>query len=115
LACFDLAIIPYRTDGPHRFLYPVKALEYLAGGKPVLTTPLPDIKRFLGEVVELADGPEAWRAAGERLAQPDATVRQRVEAGRRLAMERSWDAMLDEMESQLRQALDEAKGAERHA
>jgi UDP-galactopyranose mutase len=115
LACFDLAIIPYRTDGPHRFLYPVKALEYLAGGKPVLTTPLPDIKRFLGEVVELADGPADWSAAGQRLAQPDAAVRQRAEAGRRLAMERSWDAMLDEMESQLRQALDEAKGAARHA
>lgn len=101
LAHFDLGLIPYHCDGPHRFLYPVKALEYLAGGKPVLTTPLPDIVRFLTDYVEVADGVAAWRDSARRLKAPDAQVRARVEAGRLYARSRSWSAMVDEMEEEL--------------
>lgn len=104
LAHFDLALIPYDTTGPHRFLYPVKALEYLAGGKPVLTTPLPDVVRFLGDFVELADAAEEWAETGRRLMkEPELTAaRARAERGRTYARSRSWDAMLDEMESEMR-------------
>jgi glycosyltransferase involved in cell wall biosynthesis len=104
LAHFDLGLIPYDATGPHRFLYPVKALEYLAGGKPVLSTPLPDIVRFLGEFVELAGPPGQWGDAGRRLlAEPELRqARQRAVQGQLYARSRSWDAMLDEMEVDLR-------------
>jgi glycosyltransferase involved in cell wall biosynthesis len=101
LAHFDLALIPYDTQGPHRFLYPVKALEYLAGGKPVLSTPLPDVVRFLGEYVELADGAEEWREAGRRLLGDLAGARERARKGAAYARTQSWERMIDEMESDL--------------
>ncbi len=101
LARFDLGVIPYDTQGPHRFLYPVKALEYLAGGKPVLSTPLPDVVRFLGEYVELADTVEDWREAGARLAVDRAEAGARARAGQCYARTRSWEAMVDEMEREL--------------
>ncbi len=97
LARFDLALIPYDTAGPHRFLYPVKALEYLAGGKPVLSTPLPDVVRFLGHYVEIADTESDWRAAGARLAADRAAALEKARAGQAYAASRTWDAMLDDM------------------
>lgn len=98
LARFDLALIPYDTTGPHRFLYPVKALEYLAGGKPVLSTPLPDIVRFLGDYVELADTEDDWREAGARLAADRTAAINKARAGQTHAASRTWSAMIDEME-----------------
>jgi UDP-galactopyranose mutase len=103
LAHFDLALIPYDTRGPHRFLYPVKALEYLAGEKPVLSTPLPDIVRFLGDYVELAETREDWRAAGKRLLTKRAAALEKARHGAAYARSRSWATMLDEMENDLRE------------
>lgn len=97
LARFDLALIPYDTTGPHRFLYPVKALEYLAGGKPVLSTPLPDVVRFLGDYVELADTEEEWRDQGIRLAADRAAALEKARAGQTYAASRTWGAMIDDM------------------
>ncbi len=97
LAHFDLALIPYHVTGPSRFLYPVKALEYLAGGKPVLSSPLPDMIRFLSSYVEVADGPEAWRRYGQALFDNRSAALAKAQAGRDYARSRSWDQMVDEM------------------
>ncbi len=101
LACMDLALIPYDFEGPHRFLYPVKALEYLAGGKPVLTTPLPDIVRFLSDFVLLEDNPEGWARVARDWSKirGDATIR--AERGKGYALGRGWDAMVGEMSEDL--------------
>jgi glycosyltransferase involved in cell wall biosynthesis len=101
LAHFDLALIPYDNHGPHRFLYPVKALEYLAAGKPVLSTPLPDLQRFLSEYLALAETPEQWTAVARAFAEDPTPMRERAERGRAYAAARGWDAMLDEMQADL--------------
>lgn len=106
LSLFDLALIPYDFHGGHRFLYPVKALEYLAGGCPVLSTPLPDVERFLGEFVELAATPKEWGAAGKALLAPSSEVLARTAAGRDYAFSRRWETMIDEMSEDLSQLPD---------
>lgn len=45
---FDVCLIPYRTNKWGHTAYPVKIMEYLALGKPVVTTALPSIK-YLAE------------------------------------------------------------------
>lgn len=109
LAAFDLALIPYNTQGPHRYLYPVKALEYLAGGKPVLTSSLPDIVRFLDPFVIRADTREEWRRAGQQLLEGREAADTRARRGQEFAMSRSWETMLDEMEADLRASDDAAE------
>lgn len=101
LAAFDLAMIPYDITGPNRFLYPVKALEYLAGGKPVLSTPLPDVVRFLSDYVVLADTPDQWAEAGRRFLAETGAFDPRTLRGQAYARSRSWDAMIDEMQKDL--------------
>lgn len=98
---WDVALIPYDLIGPHRFLYPVKALEYLAGAVPVLSTPLPDVVRFLRDYVELADTPEHWAEAGRNLFDDRTIALEKARDGQQFARSRSWGRMVDEMEQDL--------------
>ncbi len=45
---FDICIIPYKTNSYGKYSYPVKIMDYLILGKPVVTTALPSI-RYLSE------------------------------------------------------------------
>lgn len=44
LSRFDVCIIPYKTNKYGESAYPIKIMEYLALGKPIVTTGLPSIK-----------------------------------------------------------------------
>lgn len=43
---FDVSIIPYLLNDYTRTVYPTKLMEYLIMGKPVVTTPIPEIEAF---------------------------------------------------------------------
>lgn len=49
LAYFDVCIIPYRLNSYGQSAYPVKIMEYLAMGKPVVTSALPSIQYLSDE------------------------------------------------------------------
>ena len=56
---FDLAMIPFRLTELTRCTNPVKVYEYLAAGKPVVATALPEV-RLMGDVAHVADGGDAF-------------------------------------------------------
>lgn len=43
LAGWDVAMMPFALNDSTRFISPTKTLEYLAGGKPVVSTPVADV------------------------------------------------------------------------
>jgi glycosyltransferase involved in cell wall biosynthesis len=56
---FDVCIIPYLITSYTESVAPTKLNEYLAMGKPVVSTPLPEIISFnreSGDIVDIADG-----------------------------------------------------------
>lgn len=60
LNCFDVAIIPFKVNELTSCIYPLKVNEYLAGGKPVVSTVFSeDIKTF-SEIVYLAEDIEEF-------------------------------------------------------
>jgi glycosyltransferase involved in cell wall biosynthesis len=59
---FDACIIPFVRTWLMDRVYPLKLQEYLAAGKPVVSTPLPDVLRFNG-LVTTADKPEPFAVA----------------------------------------------------
>jgi teichuronic acid biosynthesis glycosyltransferase TuaH len=53
---FDVAIIPFKCDDVSNGIYPLKLYEYLAAGKPVVSTNFnPDILKDLSGVISIAD------------------------------------------------------------
>lgn len=82
LAGFDVCIIPYNLNSYTAGVFPLKFWEYLACGKPVVTTALPALEEYY-PLVEVADDVESFVAA---LKQALATnrdpnlVQQRLEA-----------------------------------
>lgn len=65
LAGWDLALMPFVLNESTAALSPTMALEYLAGEKPVVSTPLPDVARQHGHVLRLASGVLDFVAACE--------------------------------------------------
>lgn len=64
VASFDVCLIPYLVNAYTEGVYPSKLNEYLALGKPVVSTPLAEIRHFneeFGGVVAVAEGAEGFR------------------------------------------------------
>lgn len=68
LAGWDAALMPFALNDSTRFISPTKTPEYLAGGRPVVSTPIRDVVRPYGEtgLVEIASEPAAFVAVVER-------------------------------------------------
>ncbi|HEX8434271.1 glycosyltransferase family 1 protein [Archangium sp.] len=67
LASWDVAMLPFARTPATRFLSPTKTPEYLAAGKPVVSTSIRDVVRPYGELglVRIADTPEDFVQAIE--------------------------------------------------
>ena len=106
LASFDVAILPFALNEATRFISPTKTLEYLAGEKPVVSTPVPDVIDLYSRVVEIAATPDAFIAAVERLLaeSPEHQARRRTEAA--TILDRStWDAIAGDMWGLMEEAM----------
>jgi UDP-galactopyranose mutase len=68
LAAWDVALMPFAINEATRFISPTKTPEYLAGGLPVVSTPIVDVVATYGDcpdAVRIADTPAAFVAACE--------------------------------------------------
>ena len=67
LSGWDVALMPFAMNESTQFISPTKTPEYLAGGKPVVSTPIKDVVRTYGELegVKIASTPEEFVAACE--------------------------------------------------
>ena len=75
----DVCTVPFLVNEHTRTMNPLKVLEYLAAGKPVVATPLPALRAY-GPHVALASGPEEFAAAVEQALAEDSEARRRSRA-----------------------------------
>ncbi|MBI3457924.1 MAG: YdcF family protein [Candidatus Rokubacteria bacterium] len=91
---FDVALIPYRVTDFTDNVYPVKMNEYLCMGKAVVSTPLPEVRRF-GEAhpgcVAVASGAEEF---GQRIAEALREDGARAQARIAAARANSWESRI---------------------
>lgn len=100
LAAFDVALMPFVVGPATEFISPTKTLEYLAAGRPVVSTPIPDVARAFADVVRIADADTFVAAVAAAESEPAAAR----EAGSRRAHLMSWDGIVETMLSELREA-----------
>ena len=79
IAGWDVALLPFARNEATRFISPTKTPEYMAAGKPVVSTSIRDVVRPYGQqgLVRIADTVEEFVAACEAALAEDAATRLR--------------------------------------
>ncbi len=93
VAAFDVCWVPFDATQISRLANPVKIYEYLALGKPVVSTPVADVESFEGLVQVGADAPALAAALRSALEQRDESAAARR---REFARRNSWDARAEQ-------------------
>lgn len=99
LAGWDVALLPFALNESTRYISPTKTPEYLAGGKPVVSTPIPDVIQLYGkkQLVQIAGSASEFIQAIEQMLAEGTTDEKALERDALLA-EMSWDSTWRNME-----------------
>ena len=88
---FDVCLIPFKINKLTESVNPIKMYEYLSAGKPVVSTPLPEVLAYR-DVVMIAQGGQETAAAIRKALEPYARSEEMVRWRQQVARENSWDA-----------------------
>jgi UDP-galactopyranose mutase len=104
IAGWDVALLPFARNDATRFISPTKTPEYLAAGKPVVSTSLRDVVRPYGEqgLVHIADTIDAFIAASLACLTEDPLAR--LPAVDAFLAHLSWDSTWRQMRGAITQA-----------
>ena len=109
LAGWDVALMPFAINAATRFISPTKTPEYLAAGRPVVSTPVPDVVRTYGDVAGVgiaADAPGFVACCEAALALAPSEWLPGVDA---LLATGSWDSTFQRMRTLVAEAVARAE------
>ena len=100
---FDVCLMPFALNEATEYINPTKALEYMATGRPIVSTAVPDVVRNFGSIVKIARTPQEFISfCRQAVAQPDEIA---VARGQRMARENSWESIVANLEKHVQDAL----------
>ena len=99
---FDVCILPHAVTPLTRSMDPIKLYDYLATGKPIVSTPVAGVERF-PDGVHVGEGSQGFLDALEGALQEPSDLRQRR---LRYARENTWERRAGEMWAVLKGRLD---------
>lgn len=104
---FDVCLMPFALNESTEFINPTKALEYMATGRPIVSTAVPDVVTNFGSVAKIARSHDEFISlCRSALESPDENA---VRAGLALAMENSWDGIVAQLENHIANAIGRKK------
>jgi glycosyltransferase involved in cell wall biosynthesis len=110
---FDICMMCFAINEATEFINPTKALEYLATGKPVISTPVKDVVKQYSDLVEIVSTPTEFVDAIDRLIKhPN---RDRIQRGIEKASASSWESTVAQMRDLIEQSIDEGMPVEKSA
>jgi UDP-galactopyranose mutase len=93
LSGWDVALLPFARNDSTKYISPTKTVEYMAAGKPIVSTPITDVAEPYGTMVGLASTAEEFVAACDRALHETADQKaRRLEQYRGVLAKTSWDA-----------------------
>lgn len=106
LAGWDVAIIPFAMNESTKYISPTKTPEYLAAGKPVISTPIRDVVSPYADnkLVNIAENAEEFIIHGERIITRGITKNWLTKVDAFLAgnsWDRTWNQMVKQIENKL--------------
>lgn len=117
IAGWDVALMPFAKNESTKFISPTKTPEYLAGGKPVVSTSIRDVVRpySVQGLAHIADTPADFVAACElSMKEP---IQKRLRRADVFLSRMSWDSTWLAMEELMQRAVDRSqlRGSGEHA
>jgi UDP-galactopyranose mutase len=110
LAGWDVAIMPFARNESTRFISPTKTPEFLAGGKPVISTSITDVIRQYSNVVHIADTPDEFIDVAEnKIVRNEAWLKE----VHTMLKDNSWDNTWARMNQLMRSALEQRNSTQR--
>jgi len=100
---FSVALMPFAINAATEYINPTKALEYMAAGRPVVSTALDEVKLNFGKVARIA----ATRAEFVKLClrESESPSHLRIARGLNLARENTWEANITRMKQHISAVL----------
>jgi UDP-galactopyranose mutase len=103
LSGWDVAMLPFARNDATRYISPTKTPEYLAGGRPVVSTSIADVVHPYGDLglARIADTPDEFAAAIDAALAEDPAARLRTADTLLATMswDATWQAMSDHIDS----------------
>jgi glycosyltransferase involved in cell wall biosynthesis len=100
---FDVCLMPFAMNEHTQFINPTKSLEYMATGREIISSAVPDVISNFGSVVKVAHSHDEFiqfcRAAVE---QPDQAA---IDRGLKMAAEHSWESIVNKLDQHIRDVL----------
>jgi UDP-galactopyranose mutase len=107
LAGWDAALMPFALNEATRFISPTKTPEYLAAGRPVVSTRIADVVRSYGDVlgVFIADGADGFSEACDDALSLSRSGNTWLHAVDEVLAQSSWDSTFNGMSLLVDQAV----------
>jgi beta-glucosidase/6-phospho-beta-glucosidase/beta-galactosidase len=100
---FDVNMMCFAINAATQYINPTKGLEYMATGKPIVSTHVKDVVSQWSDIVRLAKGAEEFvRQAEDALRNPGD---ERVKRGLELAQQCSWEGTVATMQRLIKEAI----------
>ena len=101
---FDVCLMPFAINEATEYINPTKALEYMATGKPIVSTQVEDVVLQFSGVVKISQTSDEFiTLCSEAAANPDVAC---IKRGRELAARNSWESIVAAMEGHIAEAIE---------
>ena len=106
---FDVCLMPFAINEATEFINPTKALEYMATGRPIVSSAIEDVVLQFRDVVAIANSHDEFIAhCRAAVGKPNkAAIRRGVE----LARGNSWEAIIRKLKAHINDVLDTKEAA----
>ncbi len=100
---FDVCLMPFAINEATEYINPTKALEYMATGKPIVSTPVEDVVLQFSGIVKIGQSPKEFiDLCAAAVQTPDAVC---IRRGREMADRNSWESIVEAMEGHIADAM----------
>jgi len=99
---FDVCLMPFALNDATQYINPTKTLEYMAAGRPIVSTAVPDVVRHFTPIVRVAYTTAGFLDAIESSLNPDPV---RITAGRSRAQAATWESIVAAMDQLIVQTV----------
>jgi glycosyltransferase involved in cell wall biosynthesis len=100
---FDVCLMPFAMNEHTEFINPTKSLEYMATGRTIVSSAVPDVISNFGSVVKVAHSHDEFiQLCRQEATQPDQKA---IERGLKMASENSWESIVNKLEQHVRDVL----------